>query len=488
MKLSIVIPARNEEANIEIMTKLLFKGFGPIIDKLIIVNDCSTDSTRWILEDLSKRNKKILPIHRSKNPGVGNAIKAGYKAVPKSSEYILSLDCDFTKNIKDIKRILNLADKSNVDVILGSRYMKGGKLIGYPRTKKIANRAFHLLARLIFGFPFVDVTNNFKLIKYEVLEAFRPYLKSSGFSINAETGLYPILMGFEVAEIPVSWIGRSKEMGASSFKVLKAGPGYIKVIWVLLKSKGLEKAYSSQVEKRFFNQLVKRTGETNYANLKPVSEVRFKRKAKIVSSIINKNNFKKILELGCGTGIFSRYLLEENPSVLVTAVDISSEAIRVAKDKSKKFKSRIKYYVGDALDLPFASNSFDLVFGNSIIHHLPLDRALVEIKRVLKPGGTIWFCEPNTLNPQILIQKNIPFIKKLVQDSPSETSFIRWRLENKLRQAGFSSPEVENFEFLHPLIPALAIPYVAPLFIFLERVPAIKELSGTLQISGKLQK
>ena len=488
MKLSIVIPARNEEANIEKMAKLLFKNFGAIINKLIIVNDCSGDSTRRILQDLSKKNKKIMAIHRSKNPGVGNAIRAGYKAVPKSSDFILSLDCDFTKNINDIKRMLKLSDILDVDVILGSRYMKGGRLVGYPRVKKIANRAFHLLARIIFSFPFVDVTNNFKLIRCEVIETIRPYLKSSGFSINAETGLYPILMGFEVAESPVSWIGRGKDMGTSSFKVLKAGPGYIGVIWSIIKSKNLKREYSSRLERRFFDQLVKRTGETNYANLRPVSEMRFKRKAKIISGIIKKNNYKRILEIGCGTGIFSRYLLEENPSILISAIDISSEAIKVGKEKSKKLKGKINYYVGDALNLPFATDSFDMIFGNSIIHHLPLGGALTEIKRVLRPEGSIWFCEPNTLNPQIFIQKNIPFIKKLVQDSPTEASFIRWRLKNKLSQAGFTSPKVENFEFLHPLIPASALPYVAPLFIFLERVPIIKELSGTLQISCRLQK
>src|SRR3989344_4257943 len=111
MKLSIVIPARNEEANIEKMTRLLFKNFDSVIDKIVIVSDCSRDSTRQILQDLSKKNKKIIAINRRKNPGVGNAIRAGYKAVSKSTNFVLSLDCDFTKNIKDIKRMLKLVDK-----------------------------------------------------------------------------------------------------------------------------------------------------------------------------------------------------------------------------------------------------------------------------------------------------------------------------------------------------------------------------------------
>ncbi|MBC8435263.1 glycosyltransferase family 2 protein [archaeon] len=229
MKLSIVIPARNEEANIENMASLLLKNFSRQIERLIIVNDCSTDSSNEILETLKKTNKKIFPIHRRTNPGVGNALKAGYEAVSKKPGYVLSLDCDFTKNIKDIKKMIKLASKTDADVVLGSRYMKGGKLLGYPTFKKIANRCFHVLARVLLGFRQVDVTNNFKLMKKEVLKDILPMLSGKGFSVNAETGIYPILLGYDVIESPVSWISRSEDMGKSSFKVINAGPGYIDI-------------------------------------------------------------------------------------------------------------------------------------------------------------------------------------------------------------------------------------------------------------------
>ncbi len=241
MKISVVIPARNEEDNIPVITKLLLKNFDKYILEIIIVNDCSSDNTKKILETLKKENKKIKPIHRTRNPGVGNAIRLGYKNVSKKTDYVLSIDCDFVKNIKDIKKMIKIAGQNKYDLIYGSRYMKGGKLVNYPSIKKIANRTFHFLARIAFGFGQKDVTNNFKLFKIKVLDEISPLLKSSGFSVNAETGLYPIVLGYKSTEVSVSWIGRSKDMGVSHFRVLKAGPGYAGVLWAIFKFKFFSK-------------------------------------------------------------------------------------------------------------------------------------------------------------------------------------------------------------------------------------------------------
>ena len=108
-------------------------------------------------------------------------------------------------------------------------------------AKKIANRIFHKLINLLLGIKHVDLTNNFKLYKMQVIESILPLLDSSGFSINAETGLYPVLLGYRIKEVPVSWVGRTAEMGRSNFQVMKAGPGYIKVLIKALRFKYFNK-------------------------------------------------------------------------------------------------------------------------------------------------------------------------------------------------------------------------------------------------------
>lgn len=228
MKISIVIPAHNEEKNVEKIISLLLNNFDDYIKEIIIVNDCSTDNTALILNKLKKKIKKIKPLHRKGKNGVGNAIKDGLRIVDKSCDYVLLLDCDFVENIKDIKEMLKQV--SDFDGLVGSRYMKKGSLVNYPTAKKIANRAFHKLIHLLLRIKHVDLTNNFKLYKMQIVERILPLLESEGFSINAETGLYPVLLGYRIKEIPVSWIGRTTEMGSSNFQVIKAGPGYVRVL------------------------------------------------------------------------------------------------------------------------------------------------------------------------------------------------------------------------------------------------------------------
>lgn len=486
LKVTVVIPARNEEANIVNMVNILIKHIGKDIVKIIIVNDNSTDSSKDILNRLVSKNKKVVAIHRNKLPGVGNSIRRGYREVSSSSDYILSLDCDFTKNIGDIRRMLTKAEKTDADLVLGSRYMKGGRLIGYPLIKKIANRSFHLLARSIFGFQYVDVTNNFKLMKFSVIKSIRPLLKSNGFSINAETGLYPIILSYKVCESPVSWIGRDKDMGRSNFKVIQAGSGYLNVLLDVFKYKYLtgKMEYSIQGEKRHFDSLVKKTGETNFANLRPIAAIRFKRKVEDIIRMTKHIKKIKVLEVGCGTGILSNELLKAKKGIELVGIDLSGEAIKIAKKKNSDF-TKAKFIVGNTLSMSFKDNSFDLVIGNSILHHIPLDKALTEIHRVLKPNGLIWFSEPNSLNPQIFLTKNVPFVKKILQDSPTETAFNRWDLKKILEKQGFCKVRVKPFDFFHPITPGFLINILTPFYLLLERTPLLKELSGSLEIIAK---
>jgi dolichol-phosphate mannosyltransferase len=117
------------------------------------------------------------------------------------------------------------------DVVVGSRFSRHSVLLNYPFQKIVANRGFHLLAQLLLRQRFRDLTNNLKLIRREALESMR--LLEPGFAANAETGLQPLLMGFDVKEVPISWINRTPEMGSSSFRLMHVGGGYWRVLFRL---------------------------------------------------------------------------------------------------------------------------------------------------------------------------------------------------------------------------------------------------------------
>ena len=115
---------------------------------------------------------------------------------------------------------------------IGSRFSRESVLLNYAFTKILANRGFHILANLLLGKHFRDATNNLKLMRKEVLKNL--VLEANDFAANAETGLQPILLDYNVKEVPISWINRSVDMGFSRFNLFNTGPNYFVVLFRLV--------------------------------------------------------------------------------------------------------------------------------------------------------------------------------------------------------------------------------------------------------------
>lgn len=143
----------------------------------------------------------------------------------------------------------------------------------------------------------------------------------------------------------------------------------------------------------------------------------------------------KALEIGSGTDVFTGQLAESG--AFLTGVDISSDLLTLAKRNLAGF-SNIALALPDGERLPFRGQTFDAAVGSSILNHLPnCALALREICRVAKPKARIAFAEPNMMNLQILVQKNVPVVKKWLGDSPDETAFFRWRVRKLVEPVGF---------------------------------------------------
>ncbi len=241
--LSIILIAHNEEAMIGRMVDGLLDNYDKELLELIVVDDSSADNTAAIVESRMRKNKKVRLIKKGPPSGVGYAIRTGFANVNPKSDYVLSMDSDFIENINDVGAMIREVEEKNLDGVIGSRFTEGGKLVGYPSDKKLMNRGWHFIVRALFGIKQKDLTNNFKLYKAEIARKM-PW-KSGGFSMNAETGILPIIFGYKVGEVPVAWINRSPEMGKSKFKLFKAGWGYIEAmcyaIWLSLFRKNIYK-------------------------------------------------------------------------------------------------------------------------------------------------------------------------------------------------------------------------------------------------------
>lgn len=222
---SVVIPCYNEEMNIEPLIERLRAFYGDYLHEIIPVDDNSRDGTRAVIERLAAEDPRIRPVFRSPPNGVGRAIADGYRAA--TGAWVLSMDCDFQHLLPEIRDLFDAAAAGH-DVVVGSRFSRQSVLLNYPFQKIIANRGFHSLAQVVLRRRFRDLTNNLKLMRREVVE--RLVLREPGFAVNAETGLQPLLMGYDVMEVPISWINRTPDMGTSSFRLARVGGGYWQVL------------------------------------------------------------------------------------------------------------------------------------------------------------------------------------------------------------------------------------------------------------------
>jgi ubiquinone/menaquinone biosynthesis C-methylase UbiE len=185
----------------------------------------------------------------------------------------------------------------------------------------------------------------------------------------------------------------------------------------------------------------------------------------------------KVLEIGCGTGIFTEEIARTFSDL--TSIDVVDALLEVARQRLPQ----VRIENADVHHLIYASGSFDLVLGCSILHHLDWDAALAEIGRVLKPLGQVRFCEPNLLNPQILVQKNWPWLKRKLGDSPDEYAFTPRQITASLESQGFTDISVQPFEFLHPATPRALVGAVLWLESLLSQTPLVR-IGGTLKIAA----
>ena len=234
-------------------------------------------------------------------------------------------------------------------------------------------------------------------------------------------------------------------------------------------------------EKNYFNKIAGAFDKDYNVYLKSSGMVRVRRRVELFIKHCNLTPDLKILEIGCGTGEYSRVLLQRGLNLFAT--DLSFNMIKEAQKKVGPHGNP-KLFVSDIEMLPVPENKFDAVIGNSVLHHLRAEKALEEVFRVLKKGGGFAFSEPNMFNPQIFIQKNIKPIKKLLGDTPDETAFSSRGIKRMLEKAGFKKILVMPFDFLHPYTPAPFVKCVDRIGLILEKTP-LREIAGSLFITGE---
>lgn len=221
--LTVVIPAQNEEACIcsTVEHLVLELRLHNVPNEIIVVDDGSTDSTWQKLQELSERLPNLRPLRNPGSRGFGSAIAFGLQRMTGDAAVIMM--ADESDDCRDVVRYWRLLGEG-WDAVFGSRFVKGGGVIDYPRFKLFINRAANFFIRIFFHIALNDTTNAFKAYRREVIEGCSPLI-SPHFNLTVELPLKTIVRGYKWTTMPITW--RNRRTGESKLKLKEMGSRYL---------------------------------------------------------------------------------------------------------------------------------------------------------------------------------------------------------------------------------------------------------------------
>ena len=238
MKLSVVIPAYNEEGSIgETIIKLYEVLSDNKIDhEIVVVNDNSKDNTEKVLINLHQTIPTLVFYKNSGPNGFGYAVRYGLERF--TGDCVALMMADLSDDPNDLVLFYNKMKEGNYDCVFGSRFIKGGKVYDYPKLKFYINRIANLIVRLSIGMKYNDTTNAFKLYKKETILGLKPIF-SPHFNLTLELPLKAIVRGYSYTVIPNSWTNRKS--GESKLKIKEMGSRYFFILLYCLIEKNFSK-------------------------------------------------------------------------------------------------------------------------------------------------------------------------------------------------------------------------------------------------------
>jgi dolichol-phosphate mannosyltransferase len=238
MKLSVVIPAHNEQACIGGTIRALHAQLSAedIEHEILVVNDNSSDLTGSILLSLQPEISALNFVNNSPPHGFGFAVRKGLECY--SGDAVAIFMADASDRPEDLVRFWRLIEKEGVDCVFGTRFSKRSRLVDYPIHKLILNRLANTFVQVIFGLRYNDVTNAFKLYRRPVIDGLKPFL-SHHFNLTVELPLKAIVRGYSYAVMPNDWINR--KTGVSKLRVQEMGSRYLFIVLYCFLEKWLSK-------------------------------------------------------------------------------------------------------------------------------------------------------------------------------------------------------------------------------------------------------
>ena len=233
----VVVPTYNERENLPPLIERVMGLFVSL--DLLVVDDNSPDGTGQIADRIADGNARVKVLHRKEKDGLGRAYIAGFKwALAQGYDLIFEMDGDFSHNPADIPLFLEAA--KNADLVLGSRYTDGIRVINWPLNRLLLSMGAALYVRIITGMPFADPTGGYKCFRRRTLESIDlDAVRSNGYSFQIEMTHKTWRQGLQVAEVPIIFTDRFQGNSKMSGKIVKEA---LWMVWRLWFQHGLRRS------------------------------------------------------------------------------------------------------------------------------------------------------------------------------------------------------------------------------------------------------
>ena len=223
-KIVMVIPTYNEAANIEWIIERL-RTAQPGVD-VMVMDDNSPDGTGALVEAIAASDPQVKVVHRTEKAGLGAAYRHGFRiALDQGYDVIGEMDADGSHQPEQLHRLIE-AMEAGADLVIGSRWVPGGSIVNWPKSRELLSRGGNLYVRLLLGVRVKDATAGFRLFRRATLESIDiDTVTSTGYVFQTDMAYRTLQQGLRITEVPIEFVererGDSKMSGSVASESLK---------------------------------------------------------------------------------------------------------------------------------------------------------------------------------------------------------------------------------------------------------------------------
>jgi dolichol-phosphate mannosyltransferase len=214
----VIIPTYNEAENIKVLLPELLK----LPVDILIVDDASSDGTADVAKSLGR--ERLTVISRPKKLGLGSAYKAGYKKTLEAGcTTLIQMDADGSHRVKDLENLLiKFKSDSSIDLLIGSRWIKGGKVENWPKHREYLSRFANKYSKFALGAQVQDMTSGFRIYRDSLLASMKlDSIESEGYSFQIEMTREALRLDAKIVEVPITFIERTIGSSKMSSKIVR---------------------------------------------------------------------------------------------------------------------------------------------------------------------------------------------------------------------------------------------------------------------------